>query len=100
MSLKASKCQVRGVVYIAECLPCWDKVSTDRADGTVSSEFKRQLYVGETSRSLRERSEEHVIKGNKIDPGSFIAKHWRKSHPNDTTAPKFVFKVSKNTGIP
>ena len=53
----------------------------------------RALYVGETSRSLRERAVEHLDGGRNLDEKNFITKHWLQDHQEDTVPPEFTFKV-------
>ena len=90
---KASKCQVRNVVYISECLQCWDVYFSDPNRG--GDDFIRHIYVGETSRSLRERAGEHVAGAKRLDEGNFISKHWQDKHHQDVDPPTFVFRVNK-----
>ena len=51
------------------------------------------VYLGETSRSLRERSGEHVSGARRLDEKNFISKHWQMAHNSDDAPPDFVFRV-------
>ena len=117
-----SKCDLRSVVYIAECLECWDvmySIMKDENDDNlvrapvdvclIASDKNevgirvpvpgnrtpetRQLYVGESSRSLRERASEHFAGAKRMDNGNFISKHWQDYHAEDDDPPNFVFRV-------
>ena len=49
-------------------------------------EIRREgVYIGETSRSLYERSKEHVADAKSL-------KHWLLSHEEDKEQPEFIFK--------
>ena len=86
-----TRCQVRNVVYVSECLDCWveNSQNQDPTSGT------RQIYIGETSRSLRERSDEHILGANRMDDDNFVSKHWQAIHPEMESPPKFIFKVHR-----
>ena len=61
----------------------------------IKREKEAGLYIGETSRSLFERVEEHMESARRFDSKSFIMKHWASSHPELTRHPKIKFKVVK-----
>ena len=75
---KKFDCRRRGIVYETACQGCLDKEGKSRA-----------VYVGESSRSLKERYGEHVddAKGTKKD--SHMRKHWEVHHGGERTS----FKV-------
>jgi hypothetical protein len=52
------------------------------------------IYVGETSRSLHERAEEHLKDGRDGAEDSHMVKHWANHHGGGET-PAFMFKVAK-----
>ena len=81
---KLSKCSVRNVVYIAQCMECSNK-----------QDCKQSVYIGETSRSLFERSVEHINGSLRMDASNFITKHWLAAHRNDECPPIFKFAVEK-----
>ena len=49
------------------------------------------LYVGETSRSIEERAQEHWGAARRKEEKSHMLKHQKMEH--DGAAPKFVFKL-------
>ena len=51
------------------------------------------IYVGETSRTLAERAEEHRAALRRLDSNSFMFKHWVLKYNMEKEAPKFVFEV-------
>ena len=98
LSSRASKCTVRSVVYVAECLKCWDTWYENGENVTEANKFskataRRMIYLGETSRSLRERSGEHMSGAKRLDEKNFISKHWLTAHKCDDSPPDFVFRV-------
>ena len=56
----------------------------------------KNIYVGESSRSLFERSKEHIKSGEEKREESFIAKHWQESHPDMRKVPEFRFKIVRS----
>ena len=81
---KATLCQVKNVVYQADCMLCVESC-TDKPD--------EGKYVGETSRTLKERVDEHRKSFNRMENKSFMLKHWAGSHPDVIEPPKFKFSV-------
>ena len=71
----ASRCDIRNIVYVAECRSCWAKTRSEE-----SNNYRRQIYVGESSRSLHERASEHIDGASRCEIGNFIAKHWMNKH--------------------
>ena len=59
---------------------------------TIHSE---EIYIGETARTLRQRSTEHREKLKYWGRDSFILKHWMLAHGTDPTPPEFDFSVVK-----
>ena len=85
----SSKCQMKGVVYLGICTLC-------DAEHRLKNKNKHEgLYVGETSRTLSERAREHREAFERLDPKSFMLKHWSTKHHTLNTPPEFVFKVVK-----
>ena len=79
----SSKCSVRSIVYIAEC----QEVVNDTLTCPDS------IYVGESSRSLAERANEHYLGGTRLDERNFITKHWLEHHPHSRDPPRIKFTV-------
>jgi len=76
-----SKCKMKSVVYESRCSLCKEQGSNA---GT---------YIGETGRSLYERSREHLEDAFERKPVSHIFKHWAINHPDCKDMPRFQFKV-------
>ena len=53
------------------------------------------IYVGETSRSMYERSKEHETDRQKTSEDSHQIKHWLSDHQDLLAPPKFMFKIIK-----
>ena len=53
------------------------------------------MYIGETSRTLCERSIEHVKCAEDLDTNKFITKHWSIKHNTLNEYPKMQFNVVK-----
>ena len=77
----SSKCRRKSVVYQSECQAC------------VKSNLKPAIYIGETGRTLYERSLEHLDDVDKTRSSSHILKHWATVHPEREDQPLFKFKV-------
>ena len=84
----SSKCKRKSVVYSSQCLLC---LKTGSKEGT---------YVGETGRTLFERSSEHLEDVVKKRAASHIFKHCAISHPEMDTQPCFKFQVLKSHQTP
>ena len=65
---QSSRCKVKGVVYEAVCLKCCETHSEDSVN-------HRGRYVGETSRTLYERVDEHHKGLRRSDVSNFMFKH-------------------------
>ena len=84
----SSKCRRKSVVYESRCQICYAAGSTDG------------VYVGETGRSLFERSEEHLEDARNLKKSSHIFKHWALSHPDELHQPLFTFRVVRQHKTP
>ena len=67
---KTPNCEQKNLTYKTSCKIC-DKVGTP------------SVYVGETSRSLRERMQEHSDDARNDTEGSHIANHLKSVHPQE-----------------
>ena len=54
---------------------------------------RKGIYYGESSRSLYERSREHLKDAKDFDNGSHIVKHWMNEHPESEECPVFSFSI-------
>ena len=86
---KKSKCKKGNIVYRATCTQCFD--SGSKAPGK---------YIGETSRTLYERTNEHTSLLRNLDPKSFAVKHWAKDHPQSKNPPYSNLSLSNSIGTP
>ena len=77
---ESGRCTQRGIVYMSSCSKC-------------TEDNKLTCYIGETNRSLYERSLEHLRDARKLDPDSHILIHQQEAHPNAPTQNLFKFKV-------
>ena len=65
----SSKCKRNSIVYESQCQLC------------LKSNSNKGLYVGESGRTLYERSLEHLYDAAEQKTSSHIFKHWALEHP-------------------
>ena len=92
-SKKPPKCRVNNVVYEAVCIEC-EEEAKDAVDEGIGMKIGR--YVGETSRTLAERSKEHIDGAKNCDYDNFIIKHWVNNHSELPDIPRMRFRVLKS----
>ena len=56
---------------------------------------RKGIYIGESSRSIHERSLEHVKDAEKFSHKSHIIKHWLRDHKDIIEPPPFTFRVKR-----
>ena len=96
---KKESCTTRNVVYESECGECNKEGSRKLAD-KVSLADKREipsLYVGETARSMKERSSEHWADAEKWQEECHMVEHQTMAH-NGRGDPNFNFSIVKKCG--
>ena len=82
-----SLCSVKNVVYEGSCNIC-------QAEFNSSPGSKHKgIYIGQTYRTLYERSIEHFGSYRREESSSFMFKHWATVHRDLSSPPKFNFKV-------
>ena len=86
-----SKCRINNIVYEAVCIEC-----EDMAKEGIINEKKIGRYIGESSRTLAERSKEHIEGATNIDSDNFIVKHWVSCHSELESIPRIRFKMLKS----
>ena len=86
---KPSMCQVKGVVYSGVCLICDEKFRSGQ------TESHSGVYIGETSRTLKERVTEHRGGYKRMESSNFMFKHWSNTHGDCQAPPEFQFSVIK-----
>ena len=77
---KPQDCRRRNVLYENQCQVC----KVDMKDGEKMNDFLKDgkgRYIGETSRSIYERSQEHQRDKENQEDDSHQVKHWRLDHP-------------------
>ena len=89
-------------MYEAACGICEDESQCGEGGGGKKVKLKfgecypeKNVYVGETSRSIFERSQEHAKAGKGKREESF-AKNWQENHPERDEMPKFIFKLIRS----
>jgi hypothetical protein len=90
-------CFRRNILYESTCMTCEDRLKEQDNTGAKQNKGRGKLeghfvYVGESSRSIYERSLEHMNDAKKKTEDSHIWKHWAEHHPNESM-PRFSFKV-------
>ena len=85
-------CRKRNIMYESECVLCAESKSSQK-DGKPDMKDGKGVYVGESSRSIYERSKEHVADRENLAEESHQVKHWLSSHEELLTPPKFKFKL-------
>ena len=78
----SSKCMRKSIVYESRCLSCPPNSNIG-------------VYIGESGRSLYERSTEHLEDAKNLKKCSHIVKHWALQHPTMISQPVFKFSVLK-----
>ena len=84
-----SMCKTKSVVYESVCSLC--EIEHKLNPGTTH----RGKYIGQTARTLYERSLEHLKSLRNFEMDSFMLKHWSICHKELEKPPKFDFKVIK-----
>ena len=82
-----SKCTRKGVVYKASCQDCCEEKNSK--NGHVGT----GVYIGETSRQVGRRIQEHFNNLSSMKRSSFIVQHWMECHSLQTSAPRFKFEI-------
>ena len=104
------KCGNRYITYKAWCVDCQEDVegkkNIDNAQGveteistpplpdTMTSKREKEVpaYIGETSRPMRARVQEHWNNYTNFKENSFMMLHWLNKHGTSLIPPNFEFK--------
>ena len=87
------KCSPKGAVYMGECMDCYNRFNAEeREEDTKEVEKKRAIYIGESSRPLRMRINEHREGVKQLKEDSFIINHWMQAHGTEMTPPDIEFR--------
>ena len=84
-----SLCNVKSIVYECVCDIC------DTTHKLTDNSTHRGRYVGQSSRTLYERVNEHMTGLRRQEEKNFLFKHWATVHGEMLTAPTFRFRVVK-----
>ena len=87
---KRIDCFARSVVYESKCQLC-HMDGKDEDKGMIQNGYG--AYTGETSRSVYERTKEHLRDAVNLERESHMTKHWFLDHPNEVKRPRFKFQV-------
>ena len=80
-SEKKEDCSTENILYESRCKECNGKEKGKEEGDLRDSRKEPSIYVGESSRSLMERSKEHHDDYKKNKEESHMSKHWANSHP-------------------
>ena len=86
-------CTRSSIVYESICSIC-NPGALEKGGIKEVKEGAPSIYVGESSRTIQERSQEHWTAAKRKDGTSHIHKHQKMVH--GTEEPKFIFKVVSN----
>ena len=88
------QCTLKNLVYENICLAC-NPGASKKGELMEVKEGAPTLYIGETSRSIYERSREHWEGARRKDPKNHMVKHQTMEHGGEQE-PKFTMKVFKH----
>ena len=86
---KTQDCSKRNCIYETWCMSCWDRDTKEIEEKSEEKEeeIKRMMknrkafkYIGETSRSIYERTWEHTNSMKQLQPSSHMLKHILEEH--------------------
>ena len=96
-------CKRRNIVYESICEICnqgktsnLEEADQERTGDTTTtkSTSRKGVYIGETSRTLHERANEHFRDARDFSEKSHMVKHWLSSHQEDKEVPGFRFRIT------
>ena len=86
-------CRKRNIMYESSCNIC-NKEETGKGKKELERlRSGRGVYVGESSRSLYERTKEHMADREARSEESHQVKHWLTDHQELMSPPTFKFKI-------
>ena len=94
-------CRKRNILYESECTLC-NTGEEKRGKKEELSFLKagKGIYVGESSRSIYERSKEHMSDREGLKEESHQVKHWLTDHQDLQAPPRFRFKLVRKFNDP
>ena len=81
-------CRAQSIMYESKCVVCNPNTTSSRQE-----ESRQGIYIGESSRTLYERSKEHFKDAEDFNPSSHMVKHWMNDHPDSNVCPEFSFTL-------
>ena len=90
---KREDCVRRNILYESECVRCGAEMTGDEVE-LERNGSKASMYVGETARSLFERTSEHWQAADSLKEESHMVQHREESHKGEEM-PDFKFRVVK-----
>ena len=102
---KRQECTKRNLVYETYCMNCEEtekqKQEKEKGEHEPGEEKPIKLYIGETCRSVWERSAEHMADLRSLNPTSHLLKHILDKHEEEEIDEiKFGIKIIKYTRTP
>ena len=87
----------RNMLYESSCNICNPDVEKKQKGNEITIlKAGRGVYVGESSRSLYERTKEHQADREDLDDKSHQIKHWLTNHNDLTSPPTFRFRIIRS----
>ena len=83
-------CRAQNLVYESVCTLCNPSIRQEDMKAG-----REGVYIGETSRTIHERSKEHQKDASDFSPKSHQVKHWMNSHPEENSQPPFRIRTVK-----
>ena len=83
-------CRAQNLVYESVCTLCNPSIRQEDMKAG-----REGVYIGETSRTMHERSKEHQKDASDFSPKSHQVKHWMNSHPEENSQPPFRIRTVK-----
>ena len=86
-------CRKQSLVYESRCALCNPKKNSNHQEDNKEVVARKGIYIGETSRTLHQRANEHYRDAKDLSEKSHILKHWMSSHEEEKEAPNFIFRI-------
>ena len=90
---KRQRCRARNIVYETLCTLCNPETNRMEKRENEKAGRRKGIYIGESSRSIHERSREHERDAEGFSKKSHLVKHWMECHPEETKQPPFRFRI-------
>ena len=90
---KRINCRKRNILYESRCQECNQEENNNQKKEISYLRAGKGIYVGESSRSLYERSKEHQADRDNMQEDSHQVKHWLLHHQELQCPPAFRYKM-------